>query len=318
MHAAEPKRNKRPASKLEDAIRKNVSVLDRDHAATVDQSTQTLELQEVRAQSQRDPNARLVSMAAIRPDPNQVRRTLDTESDEFQELVADLKENGLINPIMLRWVEGEQLFEIVAGHRRYHAAKVLEWKVIAAQVRDLSDEAKTIVQLTENIHRQNLHPLEEARALRQIMADQHLTQDQVAKQVAKNRVYVTEALTMLDKLTPEEIAYLDECRPANIPGRSVILMAARTEDPDTRRAILHGEIRRQEARERAKPSNPDGRTKYTTHRYELPELQAKVTVTIQKAGATDQEMRVALEAALKEQSKRGGKGGGLRRLVGKG
>jgi len=305
MPTAEPKRKKPAAGALDEAIRKNLTVLDRDHAKVEEPTPHTLELQDVRAHSQRDPDARLVSMAAIRPDPHQVRTLVDIESDEFRDLVANIEQQGLLQAITVRWLPSERIFEIVTGHRRYHAAKALGWRVIRANVRDVSDEAKTILQLTENIHRQNLSPLEEARAFRQYMEQHHLTHEQVAKEVGKSRVYVTESVTMLDKLAPDELRFLDQCRPADMPGKSLILAALRVPDAETRGAILHGELTRHEAREHVKQAQPrTGRPKHFGRRYALEGHGAMVTVTFKKASASEDEIGEVLMEAYKEHKKR--------------
>lgn len=281
-------------------------------------SSSSIEREEVRTTLRRDRSMGEIELAKIRPDPKQVRH-VDVDGDSFRDLVASVQKHGVLTPITVRWVPAADLYEIVTGERRYRASLAAGLKTVRAVVQDVDDTSKAIQQLVENLQRENMNPVEEAKAFQLYLVATGGTQDQLAQEIGKSKVYVSQMMTILEKLTIDEQNDLAKVTPAKLPGRTLILEAIRIPDAEIRRAILRGEINREEARAYVPRSKSDGRTKYTSHRYEFPELQAKVTVTIQRAGASDQEIRGALEAALKEQQKRDGKtGGGLRRLVGKG
>ena len=101
----------------------------------------------------------------------QPRRYFDPE--KMQELVASIKQHGVLEPILLRLVKSEQYsdhYELVAGERRFRACKELGLTKIPAIVKELSDEEASLIRLVENLHRENLNPVEETEAILQILA----------------------------------------------------------------------------------------------------------------------------------------------------
>ena len=101
-------------------------------------------------------------MADIRPNPYQPRTAIS--GDSVEELVASIQEHGLLQPLVVRQIGAN--WEIVAGERRWRALQRLEWTMAPAIVRDLDDEQMLVVALVENLQRQALTPLEEAKSYR--------------------------------------------------------------------------------------------------------------------------------------------------------
>jgi len=135
-----------------------------------------------------------VPVASVSPNPNQPRRHFDEES--LTELSASISEMGVLQPILVRPVDGGT-FELIAGERRWRAAQRAGLATIPAIVR-LTDDASSVEQaLVENLHREDLTALEEAAAYQQLLDEFGLTHDQVATRVGKSRSAITNSLRLL-------------------------------------------------------------------------------------------------------------------------
>lgn len=138
-------------------------------------------------------NVRYIDINVIKPNANQPRKTFDRE--KISELAASILEHGLIQPIVVR--EQKNGYEIVAGERRYRAAREAGLKEIPALIRELTDEQNMLLSIIENVQREDLNPIEEALAISQMIDTYGLTQEQVSKSIAKSRPYITNALRLL-------------------------------------------------------------------------------------------------------------------------
>ncbi len=135
----------------------------------------------------------------------QPRSHLDQEA--LNELAASIRSQGVVQPIVVRPIEattptGGQRYEIIAGERRWRAAQLAQLADIPAIVRDVPDETAISVALIENIQRENLNPLEEARALERLISEFAMTHQQAAEAVGRSRAAVSNLLRLLD-LAPE-------------------------------------------------------------------------------------------------------------------
>lgn len=135
----------------------------------------------------------------IKPNANQPRKTFD--EGKLEELADSIREHGLIQPLVVR--KSTNGYEIVAGERRWRAARKIGIKEIPAIVRELSDEENTLLAIIENMQREDLDPIEEAEGISQMIETYGLSQEQVSKSLGKSRPYITNQLRLL-KL-PEEI-----------------------------------------------------------------------------------------------------------------
>ena len=127
--------------------------------------------------------------------------------ESLQELADSIKSQGVVQPIVVRPIgspgAGEsQRYEIIAGERRWRAAQIAGLAQIPAVIRDIPDEAAIAVALIENIQRENLNPLEEARALERLISEFELTHQEAAEAVGRSRVSVSNLLRLLE-LAPE-------------------------------------------------------------------------------------------------------------------
>jgi ParB family chromosome partitioning protein len=134
-----------------------------------------------------------IPCSAVRPNQHQPRNYFDEEA--LVSLSASIRELGVLQPILVR-PAGAGQYELVAGERRWRAAKRAGLQTIPALVRDVEDAGALEQALVENLHREDLNALEEAAAYQQLMEDFHLTQEQVGIRVGKSRSAVTNTLRL--------------------------------------------------------------------------------------------------------------------------
>lgn len=148
------------------------------------------------AESSNSPTGELreIPVEQIQPNPRQPRTDFDPSSIET--LAASIRQAGLMQPIMVR--PTARGFELVAGERRWRAAKLLGLRVIPAIVRSLSDEASAELAIIENIHREDLNPMDRALALRRLSEDFSLTHQELADRVGLDRTSVSNLLRLGD------------------------------------------------------------------------------------------------------------------------
>ncbi len=136
-------------------------------------------------------------------DANPWQPRTEFEQDELDELEASIRNVGIIQPLTLRRIEETNRYQIIAGERRFRAAKQAGLKVVPAYVRVVSDDKMLAIALIENIQRSNLNPIDEATSYQRLIDECNLTQETLADQVGKKRSTITNYLRLL-KL-PEEI-----------------------------------------------------------------------------------------------------------------
>ena len=137
-----------------------------------------------------------IEMRMVKPSPFEVRHKIDKKSSEFRSLVKSIVEHGLLQPILVRPVANG--FEIVAGYRRFEACRSLRWRHIQSKIRELSDKQTYEIQLTENIQRQSLSPLEEAEAFQKYVDDFGWGGvSELASKIEKSEEYVSHRIQLL-------------------------------------------------------------------------------------------------------------------------
>ena len=140
------------------------------------------------------PRLEDLPIGSIVPNPNQPRVHFDEES--LAELAASIREIGVLQPVLVR-ATGEGAYELIAGERRWRAARRAGLAVIPAVVRTADNVGSVEQALVENLHRQDLTPLEEAAAYQQLIEDFSLTHEQVASRVGKSRSSITNTLRLM-------------------------------------------------------------------------------------------------------------------------
>lgn len=135
----------------------------------------------------------IVNITRIEPNREQPRRSFDEEA--LEELAESIKQFGLLQPILVH--DKKTYYEIVAGERRWRAAKKAGLKEIPVIIKDLTDQEIVEISLIENIQRENLNPIEEAQAYKRLLTEFNLKQEEVAERVAKSRTAVTNSMRLL-------------------------------------------------------------------------------------------------------------------------
>ncbi len=133
-------------------------------------------------------------VAALRPNPYQPRQGLDRKT--LDGLVASIRDNGLLQPVVVRPV-GDGAWEVVAGERRFRAVQELGWTHVAAVIREADDRTMVVLALIENLQREDLNPLDEAHAYRRLIDEFGLTQSQVADRVGRDRSTIANTIRLL-------------------------------------------------------------------------------------------------------------------------
>ena len=167
-----------------------------------------------------------LDIASLSPNPFQPRQ--GRPGPEFDELVASIRRHGILQPVVARPANGA--YQIVAGERRFRAAQAAGLTTVPAVVRDISDREALEVALIENIRREDLNPMERARAYRRLGAEFGLTQEEIGEAVGGSRASISNTMRLLD--LPEEVQLaIDQGRLTEGHGRALLAV------PDRRRLL---------------------------------------------------------------------------------
>ena len=148
-----------------------------------------------------------IDINKVEPNENQPRKEFN--EDALQELADSIKQHGLIEPIIVQ--EGKKgFYQIIAGERRWRAARLAGLKKVPAIVKDYTDQEIMEIALIENIQREDLNPIEEAQAFRRLMEEFHMKQDEIADRVSKSRTAVTNSMRLLKLSKQVQQMVIDE------------------------------------------------------------------------------------------------------------
>ena len=171
----------------------------------------------------------MVSLSLVEPNRKQPRKSFN--EDKLEELADSIKQQGVLIPLMVR--HNGNMFEIIAGERRWRASKKAGLKEIPVIIRDdLTEEQSFEIQLIENIQREDLNPIEEALGYERLIKEFHMKQDEVAEKVSKSRVAITNSMRLL-KLSPEVQQMVIDEKLTTGHARALISV----EDPDKQIAL---------------------------------------------------------------------------------
>jgi ParB family chromosome partitioning protein len=160
---------------------------------------------------------RLIPIEEIDPNPGQPRQSMG----DLAELTASIREKGVLEPLLVRHVDGR--YQIIAGERRYRAAQEAGLAELPCIVRESSDAESMEIALVENLQRKDLSPFEEADGLKVLAEKYGYTHEDMAEKIGKSRSTITESLSLT--AMPEEVRQL--CRLADIQSKSLLLQVVR-------------------------------------------------------------------------------------------
>ncbi|HVN08099.1 MAG TPA: ParB/RepB/Spo0J family partition protein [Patescibacteria group bacterium] len=240
---------------------------------------------------------RMLPIDKVQPNPEQPRKTLG----DLRELTESIREKGVLEPLLVRFNARENLYYIISGERRFHAARAAGLREVPC-IEKVADDAESLeIALIENLQRKDLTPFEEAEGLARLAQQFDLTHDEIARKIGRSRVGVTETLTLCAITPPVR----KKCLERGILSKSLLLQVAR--QPNEKKMlemvdrIARGGLTRDEARaERRADSAEPARPRPFRFRFE-PETKAfRLNIEFQKSQITKAELVLALRAALSE------------------
>lgn len=178
-----------------------------------------------------------LDITSIESNKEQPRKTFEKEA--LEELTNSIKQYGVLQPIVVR-KKGEK-YEIIAGERRWRAAKEAKLDKIPCIIKEVDDKESLKLALIENIQRENLNPIEEAYAYKTLIDEYSLTQEEVAQALGKSRSYISNTLRLLN-LDEEIIQYIHEGKITSGHGKALLGINDRKERLKLAKAIVEGNL----------------------------------------------------------------------------
>jgi len=220
-----------------------------------------------RQQAEASGSLRELAVTAVQPNPFQPRTRMDEGA--LADLAASIEASGLLQPVVVRPGPTNGVYELIAGERRWRAVQRLGWPTVPAVVKEVDDQTLLTLALVENLQRDDLSPVDEARGYRRLMDEFSLSQVDVARAVGRNRATVANLMRLL-KLPEEVQALVHEGKLSEGHARALLMLEQR--DAVLRvakRAVADGwSVREVESRVRgegrgrrreARPLTPEGR-----------------------------------------------------------
>lgn len=165
-----------------------------------------------------------IKLSLIDPNKNQPRKSFEKEL--LEELASSIRENGVLQPILVREYEGGR-YQIIAGERRFRASKLAELDEIPAIILDIDNKKTAEISLIENIQREDLSPIEEAFALKALAEEYNMTQEQLSERVGKSRSAIANSIRLLD--LPSDVLELVAAKKISAAhGRTLLGLKDRT------------------------------------------------------------------------------------------
>ncbi len=242
-----------------------------------------------------DAVGRMISIEQIEPNPHQPRRHIGDLSD----MVASIKEKGILEPILVRNNEGR--FQIIAGERRYQAAKKAGLQHIPCIEVDVDNRGMLEISLIENLQRKDLNPFEESAAIQRLSDQFRYTHEEIARKLGKSRTVITEALSL--NRMPEEIQ--ERCRRADIVSKSMLLQIVRQEKTSAMHKLIDKITGDGMTRDEARVYNREGtrkprRNRAFTFRYRPDDEPFHFSMTFNKPEVDRDELIEALQRVLRK------------------
>jgi len=243
------------------------------------------------------PIGRLIPIEDLEPNPGQPRQ----EIGDLTELVASIRENGILEPVLVRPAGGR--FQIIAGERRYRAAVEIGLADVPCVVRDASDAEVMELALVENLQRKDLNAYEEADGLKALAETFGYTHEKMAKKLGKSRTSITETLSIA--AIPDSVREL--CRRADIHSKSLLLQVVRQSDSAKMAEFIgrlksEGTATRDDARRMLKAAKKPGRgrPKNYAYRFQAPGKSFTLNLQFRKSDVERDEVVKALLAVIEE------------------
>ncbi len=237
---------------------------------------------------------RLIDIDRIEPNPHQPRKNFG----DLSEMVASIKEKGVLEPILVRALEGGR-FEIIAGERRYQASKIAGLRHVPSIEVDVDNRGMLEISLIENLQRKDLTPFEEAAAIQRLCDQFRYTHEEIARKLGKSRSVITEALSL--NRMPETVQ--ERCRQADIESKSMLLQIVRQDTEDAMHRLVdritgEGITREQARRFNKAESSDERRPKRYVFRYAPDDDAFQFSLSFPRPDVQKAELVAALQTVL--------------------
>jgi ParB family chromosome partitioning protein len=246
---------------------------------------------------------RMIPIDKIRPNPDQPRKFIG----DVSELSASIREKGVLEPLLVRYVPREDTYYIISGERRYHASQAAGLHELPC-IEKIADDAETLeLALIENLQRKDLTPFEEADGLQRLADHFEYTHDDIAKKIGRARSSVTESMSL--RVIPAEVR--KACVESGISSKSVLLQVARQPNEKKMQEMVEriatAGLTRDEAR-RARKEETESAPRPQPYIFDLkgPEDAFHLRIQFRKSQVSPQELAAALREVLRELESRSG------------
>jgi len=235
---------------------------------------------------------KMVSIDRLRPSPNQPRKALG----DLRELTHSIREKGLLEPLLVRFDPEDDMYTIISGERRFHAAKAAGLQEVPCIEKDANHAEALELSLVENLQRKDLDPFEEADGLARLAREFDYTHDEIARRIGKSRATVSETLAL--QAIPPDIRKL--CTERGVTSKSLLLQVARA--PDERKMAelinrLASGLSREQARAERR-SDQAVRLKPFVYIYRAPDGNFELRLRFRKSVVPRREIVETLHAIL--------------------
>jgi ParB family transcriptional regulator, chromosome partitioning protein len=240
---------------------------------------------------------RMIPVDKIRPNPDQPRKNIG----DIRELADSIREKGVLEPLLVRYVPREDSYYIISGERRYHASKAAGLHELPC-IEKIADDAETLeLALIENLQRKDLTPFEEADGLQRLAEHFDYTHDDIAKKIGRARSSVTEALSL--RLIPDSIRRV--CLEKGIISKSLLLQVARQPNEKKMREmtqrIAQGGLTRDEARRARKDETESApRPQPFVFHHQAEDGAFRLRLEFRKSHVSQEELAAVLRAVLRQ------------------
>lgn len=240
---------------------------------------------------------RMIPTEKIRPNPEQPRKNIG----DIRELTDSIREKGVLEPLLVRYIPREDSYYIISGERRYHASKAAGLHELPC-IEKIADDAETLeLALIENLQRKDLTPFEEADGLQRLAEHFDYTHDDIAKKIGRARSSVTETLSL--RLIPDSIRKV--CLDKGIVSKSLLLQVARQPNEKKMREMTHrimqGGLTRDEARRARKEETESApRPQPFVFNYQPEDGAFRLRLEFRKSHVSQEELAAVLRAVLRQ------------------
>ncbi|MBZ5672450.1 MAG: ParB/RepB/Spo0J family partition protein [Acidobacteriia bacterium] len=234
---------------------------------------------------------RMIPIEQLQPNADQPRKDVG----DLRSLTDSVREKGVLEPLLVRYLAESDKYMIISGERRYHAARAAGLRELPCIEKDADDAESLELALIENLQRKDLTPFEEADGVQALGERFGLTHEEIAKKIAKSRSSITEVLSL--RTIPDAVKAT--CIESGVLSKSQLLQVARQSSEARMRDLVRrfalGVVNREQARAER---NPDKKLRQTVFRYVPPAKEFKLVLKFRKSNVAREEIIAALRRIL--------------------